>query len=390
MAMAVPQREETAVLCSILDAAPYWVSPEDMNECNLVQLNNNIGTWTTYLSWVRCYRCITFHLQSMMQSFVALSRGVCGHQDIKADTVAFYYIEPRGTLWPCMAYAVTNNNGDLLPALNVIPLDTGDDMVAPPPPIPPLSQYPPPNPALQEDVIQMMGPTVCQLEHYVVNSSSDTTEHPNIDLPIPEPCTPEGAPQPPPPDAPLPPIVVKREQVAQMPELFVDGPNVSTNLKPTQPDAEEGAASDTTFNESVDSGDPPAAPHNHTYASVGTSAPDSTNHSTQQPSSSTSGPPPPILPGAPSQTIATLADNEGCIASLCSLPQEIIQHSAVLDTAYDELMTKFFDRLRLTHAERLSDLNTCRASVNNAILEWTSEVHNRSCKLGEQSWHGDI
>ena len=45
-------------------------------------------------------------------------------------------------------------------------------------------------------------------------------------------------------------------------------------------------------------------------------------------------------------------------------------------------MTKFFDRLRLTHVEWLSDLNTCRASVNNAIREWMSKVHNRSCKLG--------
>ena len=29
-----------------------------------------------------------------------------------------------------------------------------------------------------------------------------------------------------------------------------------------------------------------------------------------------------------------------------------------------------------------ADLNTCRASVNKAVREWTSEVHNRSCKLG--------
>ena len=108
MAMAVPQREETAVLCSIPETAPYWVSPEDVNECNLVQLNNNIGTWATYLNRVRCYRCITFHLQSTMWSFIALSRGVCGRKDIKADTVAFYYIELRGALWPCTAYAVTN------------------------------------------------------------------------------------------------------------------------------------------------------------------------------------------------------------------------------------------------------------------------------------------
>ena len=382
MATAVPQREETAVLCSIPEMAPYWVSPEDVNECNLVQLNNNIGTWATYLNRVCCYHCITFHLQSTMRSFVALSRGVCGRKDIKADTVAFYYIEPHGTLWPCMAYAVTNNSGDLLPALNVIPLDTGDNMAPAPPPIPPQTQYPPPNPALQQNVIQMMGLTVGQLEHYVIDDSLDTAEQPNTDLPIQEPCTPEGAPRPPPPDALPPPVIVKKEQVVHMPKSSVDGPNIPTSLKLTQPDTEEGAASDTTFNKSVDSGAPPAVPPDHTYTFVGIQAPDSTNSSTQQPSSSTSGPPLLIPSGAPSQNVPTSADNEGCIASLCSLPQEIIQYSVVLDAAYDELMTKFFDRLRLTHAEWLSDLNTCRASINKAIHEWTSGVHDRSCKLG--------
>ena len=228
----------------------------------------------------------------------------------------------------------------------------------------------------------MMGPTVGQLEHYVIDDSSDTTQQPNTDPPIQEPHTPEGAPWPPLPDVPPPPIVVKKEQVAQMPESSVDGPNISTSLKQTQPETEEGAASDTTFNKSVDSGAPPAVPPDHTYTSLGIQAPDSTNPSTQQPSSSTSGPPPPIPSHVPSQNVATSADDEGRIASLCSLPQEIIQHSAVLDAAYDELMTKFFDRLRLTHAERLSDLNTCRASVNKAVREWTSGVHNRSCKLG--------
>ena len=107
----------------------------------------------------------------------------------------------------------------------------------------------------------MMGPMVGQLEHYVVDGSSDTAEQPNTDLPIQEPCTPEGAPRAPPPDAPLPPIVIKKEQVAQMPESSIDGPSVSTSLRPTQPDTEEGMASHTTFNESVDSGTPPWQSH---------------------------------------------------------------------------------------------------------------------------------
>ena len=93
---------------------------------------------------------------------------------MKADEVAFYYVEPRGALWPCTVYAVTNNDGDLLPALNVIPLETSDEMAPPPPPVPPQEQYLPPNPDLKQDVIQMMGPTVGQLEHHVVDDSSDT------------------------------------------------------------------------------------------------------------------------------------------------------------------------------------------------------------------------
>ena len=94
----------------------------------------------------------------------------------------------------------------------------------------------------------------------------------------------------------------------------MDGPNVSTSLKPTQPDTEEGAVPPIPpSTESVDSGTPPAVPHDHTYTSVGIQVPDSTNPSTQQPSSSTSGSPPLIPSGAPSQTVATSADDEGHI-----------------------------------------------------------------------------
>ena len=77
-AMAVPHREEMAVLCSLPASPPYWVSPEDTSECNLVQMDNNIGTWATYLNRVRSYRCITFHLQPTMRTFIALDRGVSG------------------------------------------------------------------------------------------------------------------------------------------------------------------------------------------------------------------------------------------------------------------------------------------------------------------------
>ena len=134
-----------------------------MGECNLVQLNNNIGTWVTNMNRIRAYRCITYHLESNMHTFVALNRGVSGQDDIKADAIAFYNVEPRGALWPCEAYAVTNNNRDLLPRPNVIPLEMSHDIPSPTPPLPPQSGYQPPNPDLKQDIIQMMGPVVGQL-----------------------------------------------------------------------------------------------------------------------------------------------------------------------------------------------------------------------------------
>ena len=72
----------------------------------------------------------------------------------------------------------------------------------------------------------------------------------------------------------------------------------------------------------------------------------------------------------------------GHIDSLCSLPLEIIEHLAVLDAAYNTLMGKFFDELRITHAEWLADLNACKASVSNAVHKWTSDVQDRALALG--------
>ena len=298
-ATAVPQREEMAVLCSIPDSPPYWVSPDDTSECNLVQLDNNIGTWVTHLNRVRSYRCITLHLQSTMRTFVALDRGVSGRDDIKADDVAFYYVKPRGALWPCTVYTITNNDGDLLPALNVIPLETSDEMAPPPPPLPPQEQYPPPNPDLKQDIIQMMGPMVGQLEHHVVDSSSDTEEQPATDAPTEAPRTPDGAPSPPPPDAPPQRVIIKTE------------------------DAEEGAALDTTFNESVDSSAQPVIPHDNTYPTITIQVPDGANDTTQEPASSTSDSRVPASLGTPSRTVTFSADDAECVDSLCSFPRRL-------------------------------------------------------------------
>ena len=292
-----------------------------------------------------------------MRTFVALDRGVSGRDDIKADDVAFYYVEPRGALWPCNVYAITNNDGDLLPALNVIPLETSDEMAPPPSLVPPQEQYPPPNPGLKQDVIQMMGPTVGQLEHHVVDDSSDTEEQPATGAPIQAPHTPDGAPSPPPPEAPSWHVIVKTEGT------------------------EEGAASDTTFNEYVDSSAQPVIPHDYIHPPITIQVPDGANDTTQEPASSTSDSKPPASVGTPSRMVIFSADAER-VNSLCSLPQEIIQHSVVLDAAYNDLMARFFDKLKITHAERLSDLDACRTSINNTVREWMAEIQTRSSLMG--------
>ena len=251
-------------------------------------------------------------------------------------------------------YAITNNDGDLLPALNVIPLETSDEMAPPASPVPLPEQYPPLNPGLKQDVIQMMGPTVGQLEHHVVDDSSDTEEQPATGAPIQAPHTPDGAPSPPPPSRH---IIIKTE-----------GP-------------EEGAASDTTFNESVDSSAQPVIPHDFIHPPITIQVPNGTNDTTQELASSTSDSKPPASVGTPSRTVIFSADAER-VGSLCSLPQEIIQHSAVLDAAYNDLMVRFFDKLKITHAERLSDLDACRTSINNAVREWMAEVQTRSSLMG--------
>ena len=141
-------------------------------------------------------------------------------------------------------------------------------------------------------------------------------------------------------------------------------------------------ASDTTFNESVDSGPQPHRLQDHTYPSVTVPAPTNAGVTAQQPATSTSDAAQPAPTGDQRHVVILSADDEAWAISLCSLPQEIIQHSAVLDAAYNDLMTSFFDKLKITHTERLSDLDACRASVNNAVQKWMVGVHERSDKLG--------
>ena len=67
---------------------------------------------------------------------------------------------------------------------------------------------------------------------------------------------------------------------------------------------------------------------------------------------------------------------------MCNLPLELIGHSAVLDDAHTQIMSNFFDHIRVTHTEHLCDLNTCKSSVTNALRCWTTAVQERTAVLG--------
>ena len=69
-----------------------------------------------------------------MRTFVALNQGTSSRQDVKSDELAFYHIVPRGSLWPGETYVSVSNEGDLVPALNTIPVHTyeeGDELLEP-------------------------------------------------------------------------------------------------------------------------------------------------------------------------------------------------------------------------------------------------------------------
>ena len=62
-----------------------------------------------------------------MHTFVALNQGTSGRLDVKSDQLAFYYVVPQGSLWPRETYVSVSNEGDLVPALNTIPVCTYEE-----------------------------------------------------------------------------------------------------------------------------------------------------------------------------------------------------------------------------------------------------------------------
>ena len=69
-----------------------------------------------------------------MRTFIALNQGTSGRLDVKSDELAFYHVVPQGSLWPGETYVLVSNEGDLVPALNTIPVRTYEEEDKPPKP----------------------------------------------------------------------------------------------------------------------------------------------------------------------------------------------------------------------------------------------------------------
>ena len=139
----------------------------------------------------------------------------------------------------------------------------------------------------------------------------------------------------------------------------VDGTTVLVTSSPKQvplgTNAEGDLASDTTLLESIKTGSRPTTPADHSYSFTGSQVLDRDEAEEDEPS---------------------------WIRKVCNLPLELIGHSAVLDDTHTQIMSNFFDHIRVTHAEHLCDLNTCKSSVTNALRRWTTAVQERTATLG--------
>ena len=128
------QGKGIATICSLPEHPPYWPSPDDTSVCNLVLLNGSISTWAMPLGNLQVYHAITHYKDITMHTFIALNQGTSSRLDVKSDELAFYRVVPRGSLWPGETYMSVSNEGDLVPALNTIPVRTYEEEDKPPKP----------------------------------------------------------------------------------------------------------------------------------------------------------------------------------------------------------------------------------------------------------------
>ena len=144
-----------------------------------------------------------------------------------------------------------------------------------------------------------------------------------------------------------------------------DGTTILVTSSPKQvlpgTNAEGDLASDTTLSESIETGARPTAPANHSYTSTSSQA----------------------LDREEAEEDEAEEDEPSWIRKVCNLLLKLIGHSAILDDdAHTQIMSNFFDHIRVTHAEHLCDLNTCKSSVTNALRRWMTAVQERTTTLG--------
>ena len=366
-----------ATICSLPEHPPYWPSPDDTSVCNLVLLDGSISTWAASLGNLRVYHAITHYKDVTMHTFVALNQGTSGRLDVKSDKLAFYHVVPRGSLWPGETYMSVSNEGDLAPALNTIPVCTYEEEDKPPKPDDkspaPDSTHDAPLASTvgdEPDRVVFVGPAQFQMADVLVPGSPEEQWDTTLDETTPPSTAPPVRIF---PDTPPRRVIVKTpERVVIKKELHahVDGATavrvegddgttilVTSSPKQVQPgtNTEGDLTSDTTLSESIETGARPTAPADHSYTSTSSQVLDRDEAEEDEPS---------------------------WIQKVCNLPLELIGHSAVLDDTHTQIMSNFFDHIRVTHAEHLYDLNTCKSSVTNALRRWTTAVQERTTALG--------
>ena len=366
-----------ATICSLPEHPPYWTSPDDTSVCNLVLFGGSISAWATPLHNLRIYHAITHYKDATMHTFIALNQGTSGRRDVKSDELAFYHIVPRGSLWPGETYVSVSNEGDLAPALNTIPVCTyeeGDEPLEPDDksPVPDSTHDAPLASTVgdEPDRVVFVGPAQFQMADVLIPGSPEEQRDMTLDETTPPSTTPPAQVF---PDTPPRRVIVKTpEHVVIKKELHahvdgatavgaegVDGTTVLVTSSPKQvppgTNAEGDLASDTTLSESIETGSRPTAPADHSYSFTGSQALDRDEAE---------------------------EDEHSWIRKVCNLPLKLIGHSAVLDDAHTQIMSNFFDHIRVTHAKHLCDLNTFKSSVTNALRRWTTAVQERTATLG--------
>ena len=312
-----------------------------------------------------------------MCTFIALNQGTSGRLDVKSDELAFYHIVPRGSLWPGETYVSVSNEGDLAPALNTILVCTYEEEDEPPKPddkspVPDSTHDTPLASTVgdEPDQVVFVGPAQFQMANILVPGSPEEQRDTTLDETTPPTTEPPARIF---PDMPPQRVIVKTpERVVIKKELHAhvdgatavraegdDGTTILVTSSPKQvlpgTNAEGDLTSDTTLSESIETGARPTTPADHRYTSTGSQALDRDEAEEDEPS---------------------------WIRKVCNLPLKLIRHSAVLDDAHTQIMSNFFDHIRVTHAEHLCDLNTCKSSFTNALRRWMTAVQERTTALG--------